>query len=297
MLPPAREEEAKPESVAKQPKADVLEETEFHPEGKDESEFRKHYDTANPRFELVKKTYELMHVNQTVEFVQERNAYYGKFDKRKLGVMDALFELNKLIDDSDPDVDVPNSAHAFQTAERIREKHPNDDWFHLVGLIHDVGKVMALWGEPQWATVGDTYPVGCQSGPSILFREQFDKCKDSKDERYNTKLGMYKEGCGLEKVMMSWGHDEYMYQVLAHNKTTLPDEGLYMIRYHSFYPWHQGGDYDYLCNEKDRKMLPWVKEFNQFDLYSKCDAAPDVDSLVPYYQKLIDKYCPGLLEW
>lgn len=23
------------------------------------------------------------------------------------------------------------------------------DWFQLVGLIHDVGKVMALWGEPQ----------------------------------------------------------------------------------------------------------------------------------------------------
>jgi len=31
--------------------------------------------------------------------------------------------------------------------------------------------------------------------------------------------------------MMSWGHDEYMYQVLKHNKTTLPEEALYMIRY------------------------------------------------------------------
>lgn len=33
--------------------------------------------------------------------------------------------------------------------------------------------------------------------------------------------------------MMSWGHDEYMYQVLKHNKTTLPEEALYMIRYAS----------------------------------------------------------------
>ncbi len=29
---------------------------------------------------------------------------------------------------------------------------------------------------------------------------------------------------------MSWGHDEYLYQVLIHNKATLPKEGLYMIR-------------------------------------------------------------------
>ena len=39
--------------------------------------------------------------------------------------MDALTELNKLVDDSDPDVSVPNIMHAFQTAERIREKHPD----------------------------------------------------------------------------------------------------------------------------------------------------------------------------
>lgn len=46
-------------------------------------------------------------------------------------------------------VDVPNIYHAFQTAERIREQHPDQDWFHLVGLIHDLGKVMAIWGDPQ----------------------------------------------------------------------------------------------------------------------------------------------------
>ena len=31
--------------------------------------------------------------------------------------------------------------------------------------------------------------------------------------RYNTKLGIYKEGCGIENVIMSWGHDEYLYHV------------------------------------------------------------------------------------
>lgn len=86
---------------------------------------------------------------------------------------------------------------------------------------------------------------------------------------------------------MSWGHDEYLYQegliielvwvtnynkdvkpkkVLVHNKTTLPQEALYMIRYHSFYPWHTGGDYTHLTTEKDEKMKPLVKLFRLFDL-------------------------------
>lgn len=60
---------------------------------------------------------------------------------------------------------------------------------------------------------------------------------------------------------MSWGHDEYLYRVLRHNNTTLPNEALYMIRYHSFYPWHCSGDYKHLENEEDAKMKKWVQLF------------------------------------
>ncbi|CAB3987807.1 Inositol oxygenase [Paramuricea clavata] len=108
---------------------------------------------------------------------------------------------------------------------------------------------------------------------------------------------MYEPNCGLSNVQMSWGHDEYMYQVLIHNGSKIPKEGLYMVRFHSFYPWHSGGDYDHLCNGEDREMMPWIKEFNQFDLYSKADTLPDVEKVKPYYQSLIDKYCPGKLKW
>ena len=41
----------------------------------------------------------------------------------------------------------------------------------------------------------------------------------------------------------------------------LPPQAFYIIRYHSFYPWHTGGDYRQLCNEQDLAMLPWVQEF------------------------------------
>ena len=55
---------------------------------------------------------------------------------------------------------------------------------------------------------------------------------------------------------------EYLYHVLRnHASCGLPEEALYAIRYHSFYPWHDANDYMYLCDDYDIKMLEWVKEF------------------------------------
>ena len=47
---------------------------------------------------------------------------------------------------------------------------------------------------------------------------------------YSTKLGIYKEHCGLDNVTLSWGHDEYLYRVLINHGATIPPEGLAMIR-------------------------------------------------------------------
>ena len=73
--------------------------------------------------------------------------------------MEALEMLNELVDESGPGLDLPNIVYAFQTAERIGEDHPDDDWFHLIGLIHDLGKVMAFYGEPQWCVVGENLVI------------------------------------------------------------------------------------------------------------------------------------------
>lgn len=74
---------------------------------------------------------------------------WSKFDHGEMSILDSVMALNALFDESDPDIDLPNSLHAFQTAERIRQVHPDLDWFHLTGLIHDAGKLMAIHGEPQ----------------------------------------------------------------------------------------------------------------------------------------------------
>ncbi|KAG1935040.1 inositol oxygenase [Pimephales promelas] len=227
---------------------------------KDQTEFRNFESGA--LFDRVFNTYKQMHTCQTLDFVKQKHQDWANCNHFSMTMMENINSLDELVDESDPDVDFPNSFHAFQTAEGIRKEHPDKDWFQLVGLIHDIGKIMALYGEPQWAVVGDTFPVGCKFQDSIVFRNStFEGNPDVKNPTLNTEFGIYKPQSGLDNVLMSWGHDEYLYQVMKFNKCTIPEEGLYMIRYHSFYPWHSNGDYMHLCNEKDLQMLPWVKEF------------------------------------
>ena len=253
--------------------------------------------------ELVRETYRKMHTFQTIKFALEMREKWSKFNYCEMTVMEALEKLNDLVDESDPDFEgMSNNFHAFQTAELLRKCHPDLDWLHLVGLVHDMGKVLGLVDPDteQWAMVGDTFPIGCEPQKSVVFQNLgFPENPDTKDPHYNTKLGMYEENCGLDKVMMSWGHDEYLYRVLKnHPNMKLPEEGLFMIRYHSFYPLHHQDDYQYLLNDADKDLIKWVKLFQKFDLYSKDkEALPDIDQLKEYYQKLIDKYIPGKIRF
>lgn len=102
-------------------------------------------DPNDPIKERVRQTYKEMHTRQTVGFVQGRMERWLKFDTFEATVMDALVKLNDLVDESDPDVDMPNIVHAFQTAEQIRKEHSDEDWFQLTGLVHDLGKVYFMF--------------------------------------------------------------------------------------------------------------------------------------------------------
>ncbi len=241
----------------------------------------------------VKEFYRLNHRNQTFDFVQQKRAEYLPLKKRRMSIWAAMEFLNTLVDDSDPDTDLSQIEHLLQTAEAVRaDGQPR--WMILTGLIHDLGKILCLFGEPQWAVVGDTFPVGCAYSPKIVFHEFFQQNPDWNNPKYQNRLGIYQQNTGLDNVFMSWGHDEYLYHVV---KDYLPEEALYAIRYHSFYPAHREHDYQYLFNDRDREMFKWVREFNQYDLYSKSDQRPSVEKLKPYYQQLINEFFPAELDW
>jgi inositol oxygenase len=253
-------------------------------------EFRNYEDPAR---DTVKEFYRLNHTYQTFDFVKQKKENFLKFDKREMNVWKAFDFLNELVDDSDPDTDLDQFQHLLQTSEAIRaDGHP--DWMVLTGLMHDMGKVLCLFGEPQWAVVGDTFPVGCAYSDKIVYPEFFRNNPDYTNPDYNTANGVYQNGCGLRNVDMSWGHDEYVYQMM---KDHLPEEGLYMLRYHSFYAWHREAEYGNLLDDHDKEMLKWVKLFNPYDLYSKNPTPPVWKELKPYYEDLVGKYLPEKIKF
>ena len=258
--------------------------------GKQAEEFRNYADDIRP---TVREFYRLNHRHQSLAFVLEKKRQYLPLRTKRMGIWQAMEFLNTLVDDSDPDTDLSQIEHLMQTAEAIRaDGHPR--WFILTGLIHDLGKILCLFGEPQWAVVGDTFPVGCEFSGKIVFPEFFAHNPDSAVPEYQTPCGIYEPACGLDKVHLSWGHDEYLYQVV---RDYLPAEGLAMIRYHSCYPIHREGAYDHLLDDHDREMLGWVRTFNPYDLYSKAAERPKVEALRPFYEELIAEFFPPTLDW
>ena len=257
---------------------------------KEKEAFRNYEDPAR---DTVKEFYRLNHINQTFDFVKAKEKEFLNFGQGSMSLWTAVEFLNTLVDDSDPDIDLDQTQHLLQTSEAIRaDGHP--DWFVLTGFLHDLGKVLCLFGEPQWAVVGDTFPVGCKFSGKIVYPEFFKDNPDNDDERYNTQYGIYEPNCGLKNVHMSWGHDEYLYHIM---KEYLPEPALYIIRYHSFYAQHREEAYNHLMDNHDHEMFKWVKAFNPYDLYSKSPVPPDVEKLRPYYEELASKYLPDIIHF
>jgi len=272
--------------TATREEVDIYQKSQFDAD-KDKTQFRQ-YEEACDR---VKNFYREQHTKQTVAYnLKARNDFHSK-TRARMTIWQAMEKLNTLIDESDPDTSLSQIEHLLQSAEAIR-RDGKPKWFQLTGLIHDLGKLLFFYdARGQWDVVGDTFPVGCRFDESIIYPGSFTDNPDSGDEIYSTEYGIYPPGCGLDNVMLSWGHDEYLYHICK-EQSTLPDEALAMIRYHSFYPWHSAGGYKWMMNAKDEKMLAAVRAFNPYDLYSKSDDIPKVEDLKTYYIQLINTYFP-----
>ena len=263
--------------------------TRYRP-GKSQEEFRNYQQDANP---TVTEFYRQNHAGQTLDFVLAKKKEFGGLKRDKKSVWEMAAFLETLVDDSDPYTDLTQIEHLLQTSEAIRrDGHPR--WFVLAGFIHDLGKVLCLWGEPQWAVVGDTFPVGCAYSDQIVFREFFAANPDSKVPELQTPYGIYEPNCGLDRVHLSWGHDEYIYLVA---RNYFPEPAQYILRYHSFYPAHKHGAYRHLMNARDEELFQWVRKFNAYDLYSKGTERPRFEEVRSYYEGLVSEFMPGQIPW
>ncbi|KAI8327412.1 inositol oxygenase [Choanephora cucurbitarum] len=259
---------------------------------KETSAFRD-YTVAAVEQPTVAAFYKENHEKQTVEHVLSKKKLYGGLTHNEMGIWDMLELMDTMVDESDPDTSFSQIVHSLQSAEAAR-RDGQPRWMILTALIHDLGKYLFFLGEPQWSVVGDTFPVGCQYSDKIVHAEYLKGNPDYEHPVYSTRYGIYSPHCGLDNVHLSYGHDEYMYQVC---KDYLPIEALYILRYHSFYACHKEGQYGWLLNDQDVEMMKWVKVFNQYDLYSKAEAEPNIEELKPYYMELINEYFPEKIKW
>ena len=245
--------------------------------------------------EGVRTLYRVQRSHQTLDYVLSMKQRWLTTQHEAIPMHEAIELLNAFVDVSDPDVTLPNVVHAFQTAERARVAG-EPYWFVLCCLIHDVGKVMFRWGDDetgttlqtQWGIVGDTFVVGAPL-PDILCFPEFNP-----PHQYSSINGIYDEKCGLESLHLSFGHDEYLYQVLKrHPHCTIPEHGLLAIRYHSCYALHSTSAYDHFLHDMDFETVRCAKRLSGYDLYSKNAPKPDIDDLWPFYKTLLEQYCGG----
>ncbi|TPX43635.1 inositol oxygenase [Synchytrium endobioticum] len=242
----------------------------------------------------VRDLYYKNHTIQTMELVKEKRAKYHSLELGKYGIWEMLEKLNTLVDESDPDTSLSQIQHALQCAEAAR-RDEKPDWFILTTLIHDLGKILFFEGESQHLVVGDTFPLGLPFSDKIVYAKYFSENPDSKNSEYQqSPFGIYSPGIGLDSVIMSFGHDDYLAKVC---ERYLPKEALACIKYHSFYSWHRDGAYRDLMNADDEMKLKAVQEFNPYDLYTKHDVEVDVEQVKPYYLDLIAKFFPGKIDW
>lgn len=220
---------------------------------------------------------------------------------------------------------LPQHAKELYEGKTLKTLYPHIEdwsWFPLAGFIHDLGKVLAhedFGALPQWFVVGDTFALGCGFDSTNVFAAKqwyTEHNPDASRDEYSSPCGMYEPHCGLDNVLISYGHDEYFAQVLEGHLRDLealtqeglptppkrvPKEAIYLIRFHSLYPWHTSRGatrgYTHLVSEYDWQMLPMLKALQKADLYSKSPKLPPVDELLALYSGMVDDHFGPTVRW
>jgi inositol oxygenase len=232
------------------------------------------------------------HRAQTMATALELRARYAARRLGRATVWDRLMSLRSINDESDADLEgMTQLGHALQTANSLVQAGLDEDWV-VTGLIHDLGKILIEHGEAQEFVVGDVFPTGCRYSPRIVRYEYLAQNPDWSNSAYQSPTGIYDAGCGLDNVVFSYGHDEYLYQVL---KDHLPRAFAWTIRYHSFQS--IAGDYLHLFSEEDRRLREsHMRVFARHDLYTK-DPRRAVTARLAEYEALIKRRFPDPIDW
>jgi len=133
-------------------------------------------------------------------------------------------------------------VHSLQVFEGMLADGETDDWRLLLGVLHDVGKVLSLLGVPDEHVDGGNFVLSCPTAAGRLASDP----------------------PGLDSCIVTHNHDEFWYQKLLHCCSDIvsdQEEFLYGVRYHSLNDVEDTS----ILSEKDRKLMGWL--FGRFTIY------------------------------
>jgi inositol oxygenase len=226
----------------------------------------------------VEDTYKKMLENQTIKYVKKMKKKYLLLPNKRFSIWDLFNDFNKIIDESDPDTNLPQIFHAYQTAEGIKKLYFENN------KIKKNIKIKNLFSKEQWNDIPEIFRTIYQKNINEFYRfesfnwliligfihdlgkvlllDKFGKLpqwsvvgdtfpvgykldsnylyyeKNYHKNNISLNKNTYNKKCGFDKMDFSWGHDEYLSSILEINNINLPKEAIYIIRYHSFYSWH-----------------------------------------------------------
>lgn len=228
---------------------------------------------------IIKQFYLKQHQSLDLKVGRRLNEVFDKQEKEYTPVNELLEIADTIVDPSDPDTSLSQTEHAYQSAAFALENN-EQPWLIASLLIHDLGKcIHSIAGIEMHFLVGDTYPLDVPpEKEKIVYGESV----------LDLKHRGHQHSCGLSSLTFT-GHDEFLWKALLQTEHSLPQHALYCIRFHSFYPYFDKAGYFDYANMYDLEMLPLLKTFNKYDLYSKNDRNVDketrdkIDDIVTTY--------------
>ncbi|KAF4756156.1 Inositol oxygenase 1, variant 4 [Perkinsus olseni] len=157
-------------------------------------------------------------------------------------------------------------VHSLQVYEAMLANNKTEEWYLLLGILHDVGKTLSLTGEDDFYVDGSNLILSCPA-----------------------------EHSGLDACVVTYSHDEFGYQKFLEccPGVDLPEEFLYGVRYHSLH----SVDPRWL-SEKDVQNFAWLfDDFTVYDHGTKNGLNTPPLEVMFSAKRLVDKWFPDPIVW
>ncbi len=211
-------------------------------------------------YEIYTREAAAIRARHAAQDIAEATALRRKYRQPVFGEIPtwSLFEvMARIIDPADDRLYCTSQEiHMLQVIEAMAADGMASEEFILAALVHDLGKVCMLKGEP---------------AENVTYR--------------NNLLATGEPGAGLEQCTLQWSCDDLTWSRL---KNHLPPHVAWLVRYHGILPKACSPYMD--ARDRDHAER-YLKPFRDYDLYSKSPFARPRSRLEDY-RPIIEKYLP-----